>query len=811
MKNYLVALVLIGLFASCSARKEELGRQIEILKKGWKFTKGEVENGEAIKYDDSQWETVTVPHDWAITGPFDSKNDAQSKKVVADGEKKRKLRLGRTAGLPYMGIGWYRKSFEVAANNVDKKLSVEFDGAMSHAKVYVNGQFVGEWPYGYTSFAFDISDLVTTGENVLAVRLENKPQSSRWYPGAGLYRNVRLVTTNNAHVKHWGTYITTPNVSKDRAQVHVKTSLVGSEKCTLLTEIYDSNNQLIAHKESKTISGDETVIEQDFQLDNPQVWSIETPVINSVLSKVIRNGKTVDVYQSTFGIRSFEFTSNDGLHLNGKRLQVQGVCMHHDLGPLGAAVNISALHRQLVILKGMGCNAIRTSHNTPTPELLSMCDTMGFLVMDEAFDEWKKGKNKNGYTHLWDDWAEKDLMALIHRDRNHPSVFMWSVGNEILEQFTDDGWKRAKFLVDITHREDNTRPVTIGMNREAPAENNFAAQFDLKGWNYHTHLYPWLKELHPDWSFIASETQSTVSSRGYFDLDAVPRKQYIRENLQCSDYGLDYCNWSNTPDVGFAMLDDNPHVAGEFVWTGFDYLGEPSPYNVQWPTKNSYFGIVDLCGFPKSIYYLYKARWTNENVLHILPHWNWNQQEVKTVPVHVFTNFNSAELFVNGKSYGVKTKNPKEVYERYRLVWDDVKYEPGEVKVIAFDETGKPTMENSIKTASEPYQLQLVSKYTKIKADGESLSFVEVNVVDKEGNFCPTANFPIKFTVEGEGTFHAAGNGNSTDITAFQSNERNCFNGKCLVLIQSTEKAGMITLSASSEGLKSADLEISTH
>ncbi|MRT91976.1 glycoside hydrolase family 2 TIM barrel-domain containing protein [Ancylomarina sp. 16SWW S1-10-2] len=811
MKKYLVVIALISLFASCSVGKEEQERQIEEVKTGWKFTKGEVENGEAVNFDDSKWETVRVPHDWAIYGPFDSKNDAQSKKVVADGEKKRKLRLGRTAGLPYMGIGWYRKSFEVVENNADKKLNVEFDGAMSHAKVYLNGNFVGEWPYGYTSFSFDISKFSKVGENVLAVRLENKPQSSRWYPGAGLYRNVRLVYTNKAHVKHWGTNITTPQVSEKMAEVKIKTTVVGSDKCTLLTEIYDSNKLLVATKESESISGDEKELEQSLQVKNPQFWSIETPVIYTVLSKVIREGKILDVYKSSFGVRSFKFTSNDGLHLNGKRLQVQGVCMHHDLGPLGSAVNISALHRQLVILKGMGCNAIRTSHNSPTPELLSLCDTMGFLVMDEAFDEWKKGKNKNGYTHLWDDWAEKDLMALIHRDRNHPSVFMWSVGNEILEQFTDDGWKRAKFLVDIAHREDSSRPVTIGMNREAPALNNFAAQFDLKGWNYHTHLYPWLKETHPDWSFIASETQSTVSSRGYFDLDDVPRKHYVRENLQCSDYALDYCNWSNTPDVGFAMLDDNPFVAGEFVWTGFDYLGEPSPYNLQWPTKNSYFGIVDLCGFPKSVYYLYKARWSKENVLHILPHWNWDQTKVKTVPVHVFTNFNSAELFVNGKSYGVRTKNPKEVYERYRLVWDDVKYEPGEVKVVAFDENGKTAMESSIKTASEPYALQLVSKYAKIKADGESLSFVEVNVVDKDGNFCPTANLSIKFSVEGAGTFHAAGNGNSTDITPFQSNVRNCFNGKCLVMLQSSEKAGTISLTATSDKLKSANFEVTTH
>ncbi|XMO85901.1 glycoside hydrolase family 2 TIM barrel-domain containing protein [Algibacter sp. AS12] len=809
MKKYHVYLILSIIFlTSCSKSQSIEGRLVETLKTDWKFTKGDVEKAETLNFDDANWETVRVPHDWAIYGPFDKKNDAQGVKVHADGEKKKKLRLGRTAGLPHIGIGWYRKTFKTPDNIKDKKLFVEFDGAMSHAQVYVNGEFVGEWPYGYSSFHFDISRFITKGENTLAVRLENKEQSSRWYPGAGIYRNVRLVYTDKAHVKHWGTYITTPKVTNANAEVHIKTSVLGQGDLTLLTEIYNSKNELITkHKMTQIVSG-ESEIAQTFKIDNPDMWSIETPLNYKVLSKVIKNEKEVDVYKSTFGIRNFEFTIEDGFHLNGKRVQIQGVCMHHDLGPLGTAINVSALKRQLDILKGMGCNAIRTSHNSPAPELLKLCDEMGFIVMDEAFDEWKKGKNKNGYMHLWDEWAEKDLVSLIHRDRNHPSIFMWSVGNEILEQFTDEGWEKAKFLVDIAHREDSTRPVTIGMNKEAPAENNFAAQFDVKGWNYHTHLYPWLKEKHPDWKFIASETQSTVASRGYFDLDTKPTKHYRRDNMQCSDYALDYCNWSNTPDVGFAMLDDNPHVAGEFVWTGFDYLGEPSPYNIEWPTKNSYFGIVDLAGFPKSMYYMYKARWTDEDVLHILPHWNWDANEVKTLPVHVFTNFDSAELFVNGKSQGIRTKNPKEVYERYRLVWNDVPYEAGEVKVIALNANGKPAMENSIKTALEPFNIKLTNNYSEIKADGESLTFVEVDIIDKDGNFCPLADSNITFTVEGEGVFEASGNGNSTDITSFQSNQRKAFNGKCLAIIRSTGKPGKIVVKASSEGLKSSEIEI---
>ena len=794
---------------SCSDNSIVRVRDISFLKQEWRFHKADSSVFQSIKYDDNHWGIVSVPHDWAIYGPFDSLNDAQTKQVVADLEKKPKLRLGRTAGLPYMGVGWYRNTFSIEHPVDNRRFFIEFDGAMSNAEVFINGHYVGAWPYGYTSFSFEITEKIMPGENLIAVRLENKPESSRWYPGAGLYRNVRLVSTAETYIKKWGTYITTPEVDKEKASVNIKTSVSAIDTFSLRTDVYSPAGKLIATQKSDTILPGEQVVEQHITIETPELWSVNTPLIYMVISKVSVNEKVIDRYRSTFGIRSFKFTADDGFHLNGKRVQIQGVCMHHDQGPLGAAVNKSALHRQLRILKEMGCNAIRTAHNPPTPELLDMCDTMGFIVMDEAFDEWKIAKNKNGYTQYFDAWAEKDLVALILRDRNHPSVFMWSVGNEILGQFTDTGWVTAKKLVAIAHREDSTRPVTVGMNRKTPAENKFAEQFDLKGWNYHTHLYPELKAENPDWKFIASETQSTVASRGYFDLNAIPRKHFQRENLQCSDYALDYCNWSNTPDIGFAMLDDNPHVAGEFVWTGFDYLGEPTPYNLQWPTKNSYLGIVDLCGFPKSSYYLYKARWTDEDVLHVLPHWNWDTKTVETVPIHVFTSFDSAELFVNGVSQGKRTKNPDKVYERYRLIWDSVPYSPGELKVVA-EEEGNLT-ETEIHTAENPDRIQLLTDYPSIPANGESLAFIELNILDKNGYFCPIADNQINFLIQGPGKIIATANGNSADITSFQSHKRKCFNGKCLLVVQSTTKPGKIKIIAQSEGLKTAEIKIETH
>ncbi len=801
--NIFITFLLLGCTQNNSNQREIIN-----LKKDWKFNKGEVENAQTTTFNDSEWETVRVPHDWAIYGPFDKNNDTYETIVTQDGEKIPKLRTGRTGGLPHVGIGWYRKIFDVPSSAKNKKIFIEFDGAMSHSKIYLNGYYIGEWPFGYSSFHFELTQNIKFGEkNVLAVRLENFPKMSRWYPGAGIYRNVRLVYTSQTHITHWGTYITTPNIESGDGTINIRTTINGSKDISLLTEIYSPTGELVKSKTDKVSVEKETLINQNLLIEDPILWSIDKPKNYKVLSKIIVNNEVIDIYESSFGFRFFNFTADDGFHLNDIRVQLQGVCMHHDLGPIGTAVNKSALKRQLRILKEMGSNAIRTSHNPPTPELLSLCDEMGIVVIDETFDEWKTAKVINGYNNLWNDWREKDLKALIHRDRNHPSVIMWSIGNEIPEQYGKESWKIAKSLIDICHEEDSTRPVTIGLNTYKPTLNNFAEQFDVKGWNYSLD-YAKVHKEHPDWAIYASETQSTVVSRGYYDTEAIPRKHYQRKDLHCSSYSLDYPNWANTPDVGFATLDDNPFIAGEFVWTGFDYLGEPTPYNIEWPTRSSYFGIVDLCGFPKDMFYMYQQRWTDKDVLHVLPHWNW--EEGQKVPIHVFTNYQSAELFINGKSQGIKTKNPKEVYSRYRLVWDEVIYEPGTVKVVANDNDGKTAKETIVETAGEPYAIKLISEDISVKANGEDLIFIEVQVVDKEGRVCPLATNIINFEVEGNGSFRAAGNGDPTDVELFHSRERKSFYGKCLAIVQTSEKAGEIILNATSVNLESAVVKINS-
>ncbi|TRX60956.1 glycoside hydrolase family 2 TIM barrel-domain containing protein [Carboxylicivirga sp. M1479] len=804
----LVLIVQLLIWSSCSL-KDSNQRQVLHLKKGWKFIKGDQAGAESYAFDDAQWEQVDVPHDWAIYGPFDKNNDAYETIVTQDGEKVPKLRTGRTGGLPHMGVGWYRKNFHVPSEAKGKKLFVEFDGAMSHSKVYLNGTFIGEWPYGYTSFHFDLTDHVKTGEeNVLAVRLENKPKMSRWYPGAGIYRNVRLVYKPQTHIAHWGTYITTPDIKQGEGTVNIKTKVNGNGHYKLLTEIYSPQGELLKSGATVfSVQGD-VEVEQTIQVDEPELWDVETPRLYKVLSKVIHNNQVIDVYESGFGFRHFTFTSDDGFHLNGRRVPLQGVCMHHDLGPIGAAVNHSAIRRQLRLLKEMGCNAIRTAHNPPSPDYLAMCDSMGFLVIDEAFDQWKIIKVVNGYNNLWDDWREKDLKALLHRDKNHPSIIMWSVGNEISEQYGKESWKIAKSLVDICHEVDSTRPVTIGLNTYKPVKNNFANQFDVKGWNYYLD-YTKLHKERPNWAVYASESQSTVSSRGFYDTDARPKRHYRRDNLQCSSYALEFPGWANTPDVGFAVLDDNPYLAGEFVWTGFDYLGEPSPYNIEWPTRSSYFGLIDLCGIPKDIYYMYQQRWTDKEVLHVLPHWNW--EEGQNVPVHVFTNYDSAELFVNGKSYGVQSKDSSEIYRRYRLVWNDVIFEPGTIEVVGLDKNGQAAKATIVETAGEPYAINLIADKAPVKANGEDLAFVEVQIVDKEGRICPWANNEVHFKVEGNGKFRAAGNGDATDLEPFHSVKRKCFYGKCVAMVQTSELAGEIILSVSSGNLKSGEVILKSH
>ncbi len=810
MKNLLF--LCLCFIVACSMQ-EENGRTVIQLDKGWKFINSEVENAAAPALDVSQWQTVTVPHDWAISGEFDEKNDLMFDMVIEDGEKVSKKRSGRTGGLPHVGIGWYRKALDIPSSWKSKNIAVEFDGAMSHAQVFLNGEFVGEWPYGYASFGFDLTGKINFGgENILAVRLENKEHSSRWYPGAGIYRNVRLVVANPVHVKQWGTYITTPNVAEGKGDVTIATTVLSSEKekITLLTEILDANGTLVASASNDAEIDGENTISQSIRVDKFNLWSLENRTLYKAVSKVMKSGNLIDRYETTFGFRYFEFTANNGFFLNGKNMKLNGVCMHHDLGALGAAVNFSALKRQLVMLQEMGCNAIRTSHNPPAPELLQLADEMGFLVIDEAFDEWKNAKCENGYHILWDEWAEKDMVAFIHRDRNHPSIIMWSVGNEIREQGIKGGEQYCQFLVDICKREDPTRPTTAGFNQwEGAIENGFADIVDVPGWNYKPQHYQFVHTKFPHWTMYGSETASTVSSRGEYFFPAEVCVHCTREPYHCSSYDMEYPSWATSPDTEFAAQDSFPFMAGEFVWTGFDYLGEPTPYNEQWPSRSSYFGIIDLAGIPKDRFYLYQSKWTNKEVLHLLPHWNWEGKEGQIIPVHCYTNFEKAELFLNGKSLGIQKKDATQLYRKYRLVWN-VPYEPGELKVVALNENNQQVKETIVKTAGQPAIIQLEAMKKQITADGKELAFVTVSVLDKNGVLCPRASNQINFKVEGEGSLKAVDNGDPTSLESFVKPTRKTFNGKCMVFIQSTEKTGKITLTAESNGLKSGTINIVT-
>jgi beta-galactosidase len=789
-------------------------RQVILLDKDWKFIRGDQQGAATPDFDDHNWQSVMIPHDWAISGPFDRLNDAQTVTVTEDGEKRSALRTGRTGSLPWTGVGWYRRKINVPVSQKGKRVFIEFDGAMSHAVVYLNGDSVGTWPYGYASFSFDLTDKFHFGsDNILAVRLENMEESSRWYPGAGLYRNVRLVLTEPVHVKHWGSYITTPEVNTKQAVIRVKTEIINQDgpdlKIQLKTVIISPTGNPVATKTTKVEMTDNGEVDQSFVIDHPKLWDLTTPKLYTAVSTVLVDGKLADIYRTSFGIRNIAFDNNRGFFLNGVQVKIKGVCDHHDLGPLGAAVNYRAIERQLELLKAMGCNAVRTSHNPPAPELLELCDKMGFLVMDEAFDEWKLPKCKNGYNTLFDEWAEKDLRAMIKRDRNHPCIILWSIGNEVPEQGNKDGAKTAKFLVDIVHDEDPTRLTTSGFNSiDNAIKNGLADVVDVVGINYRTFRYPQFHATHPQWKIIGSETNSTISSRGEYMFPVIERKNnYKYTNKQLSSYDLETPSWGNTPDIEFALQDANEFVAGEFVWSGFDYLGEPTPYNNDWPSHSSYFGIVDLAGIPKDRYYLYQSKWSDQKVLHLLPHWNWQGREGEITPVYCYTSYPAAELFVNGKSQGIQKKDTSR-YGRYRLTWDSIRYEAGSIKVVALDEKGRAAETNVLKTAGDAYQIKLTADRKNIKSDGKDLSFITVEILDRDGNLCPLASGNIQFDVQGEGSIRGVCNGDPTNIQVMTGKEMQAFHGVCVVVVQSIDKPGNIILSATSSGLKKVTLQL---
>jgi len=810
ISSLIVACSLLFVLGYTSAQN----RSIVLLDKNWKFCNSDITTAAQKEFNDSQWQTVNVPHDWAITGHFDMNIDTQIVKVIEDGDAVSKLRTGRTGALPTFGVGWYRKVLPIISTDSDRRIFIEFDGAMSLAKIYLNGTYIGEWPYGYSSFGFDLTKYIDFNkENVLAVRLENKPNSSRWYSGAGIYRNVRLIKANTTHVAHWGTFVTTPQVSTKSATVNIKTKVStkqGAEPIKLITDIYTSNGQKVSSQTSSLKANtDSLTFDQTIKLKNPLLWSVENPNLYKAISKVFVGNRQVDEYSTTFGCRSLRFDKNTGFYLNEKSVKIQGVCLHHDLGPLGAAVNFRATLRQLQIMKEMGANAIRTSHNPPSPELLQICDSIGLMVQVEAFDEWRNGKNSNGYHVNFDAWHERDLQNMIRRDRNHPSVIMWSIGNEVREQDMSEGREIASRLTAICHREDPTRLTTSGFNNHDVAiKNGLSDGVDLVGFNYKPHDYKAKHVKYPNYTIYASETASTVSSRGEYKFPVKEIRGVWHQDYQVSSYDMEYPRWASTPDTEFQAQDDNAFIMGEFVWTGFDYLGEPTPYNEGTPARSSYFGIVDLAGLKKDRFYLYQSKWSDKPMLHVLPHWNWPERIGQKVPVYCYTNYPKAELFVNGVSMGVKQKEKTTKYTRYRLMWNDVVYTPGEIKVVAYDAQNKAVAEQIIRTAGDPKTIKLTADRSVIQADGKDLSFVTIEMLDKNGNPCPRADLLLFFEVSGAGKLKALCNGNAIDQTSFSSNYMRLFNGKLVAVIESTEASGEITIKASGSNLEHQSIVI---
>jgi beta-galactosidase len=781
-------------------------RSEQLLKDNWLFSKGE---------NAANWQSVRVPHDWAIYGPFGREYDLQTVAVEQNGETEKTVKTGRTGGLPYYGKGEYKTTFNVA-DTIGRHFTLLFDGAMSNARVFVNDTEVGNWAYGYNSFYVDADKAIRPGENTLHVTLENKPESSRWYPGAGLYRNVHLIETARLHVPVWGTYITTPHVGADYATVHIKINIDGATKGQIIdvvTEIVDGSGKVVAENTSHHAAHGQAEV-QNFIVNNPALWSPETPTLYTANTHLRVDGKEVDSYSTRFGIRSLEYVPTKGFFLNGKATKFKGVCNHHDLGPLGAAVNRAALRHQLEMLKDMGANAIRTSHNMPATELVELCDEMGFMLMVEPFDDWSfRPKCPNGYGSIFNDWAERDMVNMLHHYRNNPSVVLWSIGNEVPSQWGPDGVSELSFLQDIVHREDPTRPVTCGMDQiGAVLDNGFAAALDIPGFNYKPQHYQRAYDKLPQKLVLGTESASTVSSRGVYKFPVENKSQAMYDDNQSSSYDTEYCYWSNIPDIDFAADQDYPWMIGQFVWTGFDYLGEPTPYDTDaWPSHSSLFGIIDLASLPKDRYYLYRSVWNEQSpTLHILPHWTWPGREGEVTPVMVYTSYPKAELFINGKSQGVQQKDNTTVMNRFRLMWMNTVYEPGEVKVVAYDNDGNIAATETVRTAGKAHHLVLGCNRSELSADGTDLAYITVQVADKDGNIVPNDSRMVQFTVSGTGTFEATANGDATSLLPFQQPKMNLFSGAATAIVRSTNTPGTVTLRAKAAGVKSAVITLST-
>ena len=758
--------------------------------------------------DSVSYKPVSIPHDWAINGPFDKKWDLQFVAIEQNGETEKTEKSGRSGALPWIGRGFYKTTIDL--KKLPKTAVLEFDGAMADPHVYINGKLAGHWAYGYNAFRVDAAPYLKKGKNEISVSLNNREESSRWYPGGGLYRPVQLVTNADvATINPWGCYFRTESIGNGKAEVSICTNINNVDKTlSIENQLVDATGKVVAQFKYGDFDAQGNVV-KTLTVDNAQLWSPETPYLYKLVTRLYRNKKLIDQTQQKVGIRTVRVAQYDGFQLNGVSRKIKGVCLHHDLGPIGAAVNKAALIRQIRTMKDMGCDAIRTAHNMPSTWQMEVCDSMGMMVMAESFDMWIYPKCKNGYALNFKDWADKDIENLVLNHRNHPSIVMWSIGNEIPEQWSEEGRNISKHLQDLCHKFDPTRPVTQGMDRAEDAlKSGFAQVMDVPGFNYRVHKYDNnIKQL-PKGFLLGSETASTVSSRGVykFPVEASYSKTYA--DGQCSSYDVEYCPWSNLPDDDWRMQDDRDYTIGEFVWTGYDYLGEPSPYDEYWPSRSSYFGICDLAGLPKDRYYLYRSHWRKDDAtLHVLPHWTFPGREGETTPVYCYTSWPSAELFVNGKSQGRIVKNPNTRLDRYRLRWNNVKYEPGEIKVVAYDYDGTAKGEKIIRTAGAPARIVLKADRNSISSTGEDLSFVTVSVVDKNGTPCATANNNMKFAVSGAGKFRAACNGDATSLVAFNSTEMPLFSGELVVVVEGF-RHGTAMLSVSADGLPTATLPI---
>ena len=778
MKLFATIIALAGVFAASAQAHQETN----ISK--WQFSQ-----------TGAEWKAVTVPHDWAISGPFDKKWDLQVVAIKENGEDKPTEHSGRSGSLPWIGKGFYKTTVHIAEGTAYAEL--KFDGAMADPEVSVNGKKAGHWAYGYNAFRVDITPYIHTGDNLIEVVLENEEESNRWYPGGGIYRPVTLIThATKSRLDLWGLQMQTLSIDGGRALIDIRHE--GKDipaDAMLKVTVTDKGGKVVANASSPAdgMGGFHTQV----SIADPQLWSPETPYLYDVKLSLVADGKTLDVQHQKLGVRTVKFSAEGGFQLNGVTRKIKGVCLHHDLGPLGAAVNKAAIIRQIRIMKDMGADAIRTSHNMPSTMQMEVCDSMGMMVMAESFDGWKDPKVRNGYGKLWDEWWQKDITNLILNHRNHPSIIMWSVGNEIPEQWKPEGVERYKHLTALCHRLDPSRQVTCGMDQpDGTMWAGFAQVADVPGYNYRVHKYEEMMKRLPQGFLLGSETASTVSSRGeYFFPDTVaPNKEH--SNGQCSGYDVEHCWWSNLPDDDWKMQDDYNWVTGEFVWTGFDYLGEPTPYDKYWPSRSSYFGIVDLAGLPKDRFFLYRSHWNkNEHTIHLLPHWTWTGREGQVTPVYCYTDYPSAELFVNGKSQGRITKNKDSRLDRYRLRWQNVKYEKGEIKVVVYDEQGNKAGEKTVKTAGKPAKLQLTADRSTIAADGSDLAFITVSLTDKNGTLCPDADHSLEFKVTGAATFNSVCNGDATSLEVFTEPTMKLFHGQLVVVVQASTAPGKATLS----------------